>query len=619
MKKQLLLLASSLLLVGCGGEEASSESSITPSSEDATSEVSEESSTPSSEATSVAEDDGKAHIVILAGQSGARGKALNSDLEDPSLTYEDVDLYYDGYTMPQLSSIASSPTGARVALAAGYGDSDSEFGPELGIGNTLASRYVADGDRKVTLVKYTACGSTFWEHWYSKSFLDDEDLEPILDQSQIRELEAGTYVGPLTSNLYQMIDEAVASAESSGYEAVIDGLIWVHGEQDAKTTAIMEQYQKAQQYFIDDLRDYVGDESLPVILTEALTNAAEYSNTLRSAQTVVAQADANVHLVKNYDLYTNTFEPWHFGAESNLLLGNRAAAELISLNDTRTVTSIYDPELTIHTGTLVELPSYLEADFSNGTSGYVKVTYGDIDVTSEGTKEVEVYATTLQGTYTGKINITVSSSEGYIDGKDYETSGLTGTSTSDGTLTVYARKGLDGLYVAAKVKDANVFTDGEAWRTGDMGVDGNDDDLRLYVSPDGETSYEVALSAGNLMRIYDQGYYIETSASGPLLNNNVIYRKMFENVKWRVTTSGYSNRNTSESGDTFYEMYLPYGNWGLTSGDDFKIMFKYVNVEASGTDVTDRSSTNVYLAKDASLADETGSNLGAYFDIEDLI
>ena len=51
-----------------------------------------------------AKEDNKVHLIILAGQSGARGKALNTDLVDG---YEngDIEIIQDGLMMPNLNKI----------------------------------------------------------------------------------------------------------------------------------------------------------------------------------------------------------------------------------------------------------------------------------------------------------------------------------------------------------------------------------------------------------------------------------------------------------------------------------------------------------------------------------
>ena len=119
-KNTIFTLSTLLLLASCGGGGASS------------------SSTPTT--INVPPEDNKVHLIILTGQSGARGKAVNSDLLDEQKEINDeVDIMADGLTMPALSKIPETiPSRVKISeLKPGYGDSGNEFGPELGMGETM--------------------------------------------------------------------------------------------------------------------------------------------------------------------------------------------------------------------------------------------------------------------------------------------------------------------------------------------------------------------------------------------------------------------------------------------------------------------------------------------------
>ena len=110
--------------------------------------------------------------------------------------------------------------------------------------------------------------------------------------------------------------EQLASIEEEGYESVVDGCIFIHGEQDAKEDVNMDIYEKALEYFVTDLRSYVGDDNMPFVVTEAVTNSAKYSNKLRDIQRNITSKLTNTSFVGAKDLYSNTFESWHFDAEN---------------------------------------------------------------------------------------------------------------------------------------------------------------------------------------------------------------------------------------------------------------------------------------------------------------
>ena len=373
------------------------------------------------------DESNRVHLVVLAGQSGARGKALVDDLDEEDKEINvDVDILADGLPMDALGNIPGIDESLYIEpLEPGYGDFPSEFGPEIGMGQTLASVYPKfDADYKTVIVKYTASGSTFTDHWYSSSAINDSQVAEHLNLDQISETSKGQSTGPLTLNLYSLVEKAIADLKELGYEVVIDGMAFVHGEQDAKFDENMAIYEKALTYFINDFRAYFGNADMPVVVTEALTNSAKYSNELREIQARVSSGLKNVTLIETSDLYTNSFEPWHFGAESNNILGNRIAAEIASYNETRVAKSIDQEVINVPLGVKVDLPAYLKASFTNYYTGYVKVMeYSSYDFNKSGEQDVTLKVNTAEGVKQFSLKINVTDSAAFVDGKLTEYSG----------------------------------------------------------------------------------------------------------------------------------------------------------------------------------------------------
>ena len=197
--KLLILAGLGISAVGCGNKNNSTSTPATSSS--------------SSAEVCTTEEDDKVHLILLAGQSGARGKALNSDLtEEEKEPNYDVDIIADGLMMPSLSNIPET-INSNVdfnEVKGGFGDTSNEFGPELGIAQTLASRYPKDGEpRKSVIVKYTACGSTMIADWYTKSLTESENHADSLDYDQARTDDDGNIWGPLTWNFFQLVDHTL--------------------------------------------------------------------------------------------------------------------------------------------------------------------------------------------------------------------------------------------------------------------------------------------------------------------------------------------------------------------------------------------------------------------------
>lgn len=565
-------------------------------------------------------EDNKVHLIVLAGQSGARGKALVSDLsEEDKEENIDVDILADGLPMGDLINIRGIDESLYIdILKPGYGDFSSEFGPEIGMGQTMASAYPKfDADYKSVIVKYTASGSTFTNHWYSESALNDPEVSAYLNLDQVSETSKGKQTGPLTYNLYSLVEKAIAELNDLGYEVVIDGMAFVHGEQDAKFDDNMAIYEKALTYFINDFRAYFGDNDMPVVVTEALTNSAKYSNTLREIQENVANNMKNVSLIKTSDLYTNTFEPWHFGAESNNILGNRIAAEIISNNETRVVESILEETINVPLGTKVELPQYVKARFTNYYTGYVKVEkYSDYDINKLGEQDVKFTVNTAEGIKEFSLKVNVCDKVAFVDGILNEYSGAKKNLLPNDLGELYIIKGENGLYIAADIKDSEIWTDSEDWKRGDMGQKRNDNLVIYLADSDASKRTTICLSAANLLRVYGNGISLNDSDITLELGNKV-YNKKISDYEYQVITKGLANGGKSE-GMTL-ELYISYKDLGITNPDDIKLCFNYRNIVAN---VVAPQNTKIVIDNyfiNGDFVDIPEENLDSYFSINDLI
>lgn len=564
-----------------------------------------------------AEEKDKVHLIVLAGQSGARGKALVEDLRNEDKEFNaDVDILADGLPMAALDNIPGIDDSVYIdVLEPGYGDFPSEFGPEIGMGQTFASLYPKiDTEYKTVIVKYTASGSTFTDHWYSTSAINDSDVSAHLNLDQVNVTDEGEETGPLTNNLYQLVEMAVSELTGLGYEVVIDGMAFVHGEQDAKFDENMEIYEKALTYFIEDFRNYFGNDDIPVVITEALTNSAKYSNKLREIQSNVSDSLNNVSLIETSDLYTNTFEPWHFGAESNNVLGNRIAAEIASYNDTRVVSSIDEEVINVPYGVIVDLPAYVKATFTNYYSGYLKVEeYLGYDCNKLGTQDVKFKANTGEGIKEFTLKINVSNNVAFIDGELTEYANAKKNILPNSLGEVYVIKGEYGLYIAANINDSEIFTDGENWHRGDMGQKGNNDDFIIYITDsNADVRKTICLSSANLLRVYNRGVSLSDN-DVTLEFNNLVYNKKANDCKYHVTTKGLVNGG--ESYGLVLELYISYKDLGIENPDNIKMCFNYNDVSSTG-DI--KSNKDNYLVN-GTAEDSAEESIDSYFGVSELI
>ena len=349
------------------------------------------------------------------------------------------------------------------------------------------------------------------------------------------------------------------------------------------------------------------------MITEALTNSARYSNELRQIQQRVAETLSNVTLVETGDLQTNTFEPWHFGAESNNILGNRIAAEIISHNDTRVIERIDEEVLYVPCGVSVELPRYVRASFTNYYSGYVKVEeYGTYDCNQPGLQNVTFTVKTGEGLKEFTLPIHVSDRVAFVDGRLTEYASAKKNLLPDGMGEVYVIEGENGLYIAANIRDTQLWTDGENWSRGDMGQKGNNDDFIIYITDTTAAERKtICLSAANLLRVYDSGISLDSS-DVTLEYNNLVFTKKISGYQYHVTTTGEVNGGASDG--MMLELYISYEALGIDDPAAIRLCFRYNDV--SGT-ADSKSNTNYDLVKTPGERPE--ENTDAYFGIEELM
>ena len=585
------------------------------SCDDPTSESTSTGDSSTSVVESIPEDD-KVHLIILAGASNARGKALNSDLSATDKAENElVQILNDGYRMENLGFVGDEPNNVRLQnVTSSLGDGTTEFGPEVGMAKVMGKRYgLTEYDEpRSAIVKYSACGSTFYDHWMSETSVQDASLNLNLDDVRTNP-KLNQEVGPLTNNYYQLIDQAIDDYSALGYDVVIDGVVFLHGEQDAKFSANMEDYETVFTNFISDTRNYLNDEDLPFVIVESLTNSARYGNELRAIQKRVAEATNSI-FVETSDLHVNNFEPWHFDAASTLELGKRVASELIALRDNREIAEVTEETIEITVGGAANLPSYLQVMFEDGEEEIVPVSsYEEFDDTTSGLKTTKVNFDYNGHHYDFDVEINVKETP-FVDGDLSEVAYSDIQSFKIGEkVDVKLVSGDDGLYVAAEVKDDDISTDGEDWHNNDLGQMNVNDDLEIYLT-DGDVSdrYSIMLSSANLLRVYDRGYDT-TNVTSSMPNNNLVISDEATNFLHQVKTSGEMNDGISIG--MAMELFISYEDLGITNTDNLKVLFEYNDVSLEGT--TKTNSSSYYGA--STINDSHELDLANYISVTELL
>ena len=283
-------------------------------------------------------------VYILAGQSNADGRGLESDildsplLDNPSnaiISYlnpaetvngvSDGDVSSNGFQ--NLAAGFSVAPGERVESVAqqaisgnGVPSGDNYFGLELSFANAIGAATGSTND--VAIIKVTRGGTNLRNDWRAPTA--DDPTGGFLYEALI---------GHVNASLDQLTE--------GGNQANVQGFLWHQGESDSGNSTTIENYPGLFTDLVDGVRDNFGDD-IPVVLGELAPNRP--GNTVQFNDTIQTLDDPNssefisgVSVVSSAGLTTPgdiTNEVGgdftHFDALSQIELGERFATSLAS-------------------------------------------------------------------------------------------------------------------------------------------------------------------------------------------------------------------------------------------------------------------------------------------------
>ena len=184
--------------------------------------------------------DGKAHVIILAGDANATGLALGSGLES-TVSAEQMARYREGYANVLIDYTADSNTSAGfVPVKLGQGQDVNKYGPELGLADYLSRNFP---DETFYIVKSTATGSSL-----DKSWSDD----------------GGSYYF-----FGVHVRLALDRLEAQGFEPEIFAFCWMQGDVDSKDQNSSIFYADREADLInrvnEDFEDYMAEGGMAVL------------------------------------------------------------------------------------------------------------------------------------------------------------------------------------------------------------------------------------------------------------------------------------------------------------------------------------------------------------------
>lgn len=279
---------------------------------------------------SIAEAQRTFDVYILAGQSNADGRGLESDilgnplLANPSgaiISYlnpsdGDGDVSSNGFQNLG-AGFSVAPGEGRDGLASSVPSNENYFGLELSFASAIGAATGSTND--VAIIKVTRGGTNLRNDWRAPTADDPSG-------------------GFLYEALIGHVNESLDQLTADGDQANVQGFLWHQGESDSGNTTNINNYPGLFTDLVDGVRGNFGDD-IPVVLGELAPNrpgnTVDFNNALQGF--VDTTSLSGVSLVSSAGLTTPgdiTNEVGgdftHFDALSQLELGERFATSLAS-------------------------------------------------------------------------------------------------------------------------------------------------------------------------------------------------------------------------------------------------------------------------------------------------
>ena len=260
----------------------------------------------------------RATVILLGGQSNASGCSLNEYLERNVSTekYDEYESGFDNVYINYRSGIYKTSNGF-VKCAAGQGELEDAFGPELGIADKLNELYP---DETFFIIKCAWGATDLYSQW----------LSPSSDGK----------TGKLYRHFVAFIDASIDYLISKNYDVKIEGMCWMQGESDSFMTDTASNYGTHLNNFIADIRKrfdrYASDDGIAFIDAYIAENPMYwvYYEMVNQGKTEVSELSELNTVVKTSDLIC-TGEPYeqadvaHYDSMSEITLGHRFAEALV--------------------------------------------------------------------------------------------------------------------------------------------------------------------------------------------------------------------------------------------------------------------------------------------------
>ena len=266
---------------------------------------------------------GKAHVIVLLGQSNASGHTNSALLHEAlghTLEYRGYEKGYDNVLINYNCTDRNSSNGF-VPVKLGQGFLTDRFGPEVGLAAELAEAYP---DETFYIIKQTRC----WDHNMQRIGLYNEWGDK----------------GELYAKIWRDIKEILAGMKNDGLDPEIMAVCWLQGEEDGYDFGNARLYGERELAFFDSFETRFSDVAAPggmTFISAAISESSywTYSTVVNEQKEWNANHRANLlYIDEGATMYCmgETDDYWHFDSTEMIRMGRLFGKSVLQVLENRT-------------------------------------------------------------------------------------------------------------------------------------------------------------------------------------------------------------------------------------------------------------------------------------------
>lgn len=270
-------------------------------------------------------------VVIISGQSNAAGcthascisrSMGHSKYQEYMKGYDSIQIAYDNWTKDVIKDTVrfysqnTSKNDTFVKVMLGQGNNEGNFGPEIGIAETMHEKYA----NKLFIIKYACGASNLKDDWVKKD-------------------------SPMYGRFVEYVQRQMNNLKGLGYIPTIKAFCWMQGEGDSYDGYYQDYYQNTKTFVTnlrEEFKELSGNKDFAFI-DAGINNSKDpntgaliwqyYKKVNEAKQQFAEESENNIYIdTIGAGMHTNeepfdTVDPAHYDSESQVLLGKLFAEQ----------------------------------------------------------------------------------------------------------------------------------------------------------------------------------------------------------------------------------------------------------------------------------------------------